>query len=70
VWQQIGSSVSTKTALLSVCYVSHELSPLSHMTGCDKLLFLAVTVQIKIQGIVWSTTNHVNNSTHIFERHN
>ena len=30
------------------------------------LLFFVVTVQIKLQGIVWSTNNHVNNSTHIF----
>ena len=30
------------------------------------LLFLVLTVQIKTQGIVWSTSNHVNNSTHIF----
>jgi hypothetical protein len=36
------------------------------MTGCDMLLFLVVTVQIKIQWIVWCTSNHVNNSTLIF----
>jgi len=49
-----------------MCCFSQVLSPLPHMTGCDMLLFLVVTVQIKLQGIVWSTNNHVSNSTHIF----
>jgi hypothetical protein len=30
------------------------------------LLFLVVIVQINIQGMVWSTNNRVNISTHIF----
>jgi len=36
------------------------------MTGWDMLLFLVVTVQINIQGMVWSTNNRMNISTHIF----
>jgi hypothetical protein len=64
--QQICGSVLTKTTLLLVCYISHELSLLPQMTGCDVLLFLVVTVQIIIQGIMWSTNNHVNNSNHMF----